>query len=478
MQQPSPLYKRYRFPGEVISHAVWLPYRFLLSSRDVEGLLAERGAAGAMRRSAAGLGGSDSRSLTGCAGAARDPLTVAPRRGPVEDQRAQALALAGGGSGRDRAGPPGPARCDQEAAEALLRRLVVGQGYRPRTPVVVTDKRASYPPRYGGCSKAWSTAGTRASTTGRRTPTGRPADENGCLALQIAGARAAVPGALHAVGHHFRPPRHLLPPSSTARPHRALPAVAGGARLQRRPEPASVITSQRHRTSTAPRYPPTCQSPEALSSSRPARLLAVDAEPAPAPAARPRRFRSPLFASAADAVAEVGDAALARDPDPLQLALLDAEVLEQPPPVAHQDRHEADSISSRSPAVRARWAMAAPWTSTFFSPAPPWPPAPRPRGRARSAPPASRRPRRAPGSAEDVDGHAVVVVAAPAARGLEGPPPGDDGPRRHELLETWRFTPRSRGTAASWSSPRQEDPLVQPAPPVAETVVRASLGPR
>jgi len=29
--QPSPLYKRHRFPGEIISHAVWLYYRFLLS---------------------------------------------------------------------------------------------------------------------------------------------------------------------------------------------------------------------------------------------------------------------------------------------------------------------------------------------------------------------------------------------------------------------------------------------------------------
>ena len=45
MQQPSPLYKRYRFPAEVISHAVWLYYRFLLSYRDVEELLAERGIA-------------------------------------------------------------------------------------------------------------------------------------------------------------------------------------------------------------------------------------------------------------------------------------------------------------------------------------------------------------------------------------------------------------------------------------------------
>jgi putative transposase len=43
--QPSPLCKRYRFPGEVISHAVWLYHRFLLSYRDVEELLAERGIA-------------------------------------------------------------------------------------------------------------------------------------------------------------------------------------------------------------------------------------------------------------------------------------------------------------------------------------------------------------------------------------------------------------------------------------------------
>ncbi len=43
MHQPSSLYKRHRFPGEIISHAVWLYYRFLLSYRDVEELLAERG---------------------------------------------------------------------------------------------------------------------------------------------------------------------------------------------------------------------------------------------------------------------------------------------------------------------------------------------------------------------------------------------------------------------------------------------------
>ncbi len=36
------IYKRHRFPPEIISYAVWLYYRFNLSHRDIEDLLAER----------------------------------------------------------------------------------------------------------------------------------------------------------------------------------------------------------------------------------------------------------------------------------------------------------------------------------------------------------------------------------------------------------------------------------------------------
>jgi len=36
-------FKRHRFPAEVIRHAVWLYFRFSLSLRDVEELLARRG---------------------------------------------------------------------------------------------------------------------------------------------------------------------------------------------------------------------------------------------------------------------------------------------------------------------------------------------------------------------------------------------------------------------------------------------------
>ena len=37
------IYKRHRFPVEIISYAVWLYYRFNLNHRDIEDLLAERG---------------------------------------------------------------------------------------------------------------------------------------------------------------------------------------------------------------------------------------------------------------------------------------------------------------------------------------------------------------------------------------------------------------------------------------------------
>ncbi len=39
----APDYKGFRFPPAIISHAVWLYFRFSLSFRDIEELLAQRG---------------------------------------------------------------------------------------------------------------------------------------------------------------------------------------------------------------------------------------------------------------------------------------------------------------------------------------------------------------------------------------------------------------------------------------------------
>ena len=43
MQSTRSLYHGHRYPREIISHAVWLYYRFGISFRDVEDLLAETG---------------------------------------------------------------------------------------------------------------------------------------------------------------------------------------------------------------------------------------------------------------------------------------------------------------------------------------------------------------------------------------------------------------------------------------------------
>jgi putative transposase len=45
MDTSESLYRLHRFPAEIISHCVWLYFRFSLSFRDVEELLAMRGVA-------------------------------------------------------------------------------------------------------------------------------------------------------------------------------------------------------------------------------------------------------------------------------------------------------------------------------------------------------------------------------------------------------------------------------------------------
>lgn len=43
MDTTQSLYHRHRFPTEIISHCVWLYFRFSLSFRDVEEMMARRG---------------------------------------------------------------------------------------------------------------------------------------------------------------------------------------------------------------------------------------------------------------------------------------------------------------------------------------------------------------------------------------------------------------------------------------------------
>jgi len=60
-------YHRHRFPAEIISHCVWLYFRFALSFRDVEEMLAMRGVSLSYETSENGALSSVRLTLTDCA---------------------------------------------------------------------------------------------------------------------------------------------------------------------------------------------------------------------------------------------------------------------------------------------------------------------------------------------------------------------------------------------------------------------------
>ena len=145
MQQPSPLYKRHRFPGEIICHAVWLYFRFLLSYRDVEELLAERGISVSyetVRRWCRKFGPAFADGLRRRRPRPGDKWHLDEVLLKINGRRHWLWrAVDQEGIVLDILVQP---RRNQEAAEAFLRRLVARCGYAPR--VVITDKQASYPP--------------------------------------------------------------------------------------------------------------------------------------------------------------------------------------------------------------------------------------------------------------------------------------------------------------------------------------------
>src|SRR5258707_5229000 len=138
-------YRGYHFPPEIIAHAVWLYFRFHLSFRDVQDLLAERGlivshetirqwctkfgatfAAGLRRRRVrAGDKWYLDEVLLKINGKRHWLWRAVDQHGVVLDILVQ--------------------KRDQAAAERFLHRVLDGEGgTEPR--VVITDKLASYPP--------------------------------------------------------------------------------------------------------------------------------------------------------------------------------------------------------------------------------------------------------------------------------------------------------------------------------------------
>ncbi len=90
-------FKRHRFPPEVIRHAVWLYFRFTLSIRDVEELLASAESKSAAKLWAPGRSIRPFGRKEPAPTAVSDDGPVAPRRDGGEVRRGETLAVAGGG---------------------------------------------------------------------------------------------------------------------------------------------------------------------------------------------------------------------------------------------------------------------------------------------------------------------------------------------------------------------------------------------
>src|ERR687894_2089632 len=143
------LYKHHRFPGEIISHAVWLYYRFSLSHRDVEELLFVRGVSvsyEAIRKWCRKFGQQYANELK----------RRRPRPGDKWHLDEVFLRINGKTQYLWRAVDQDgnvldilvQSRRNQQAAEKFFRKLLKEYEYVPR--VIITDKLPSY-----GAAKKW-----------------------------------------------------------------------------------------------------------------------------------------------------------------------------------------------------------------------------------------------------------------------------------------------------------------------------------
>jgi putative transposase len=136
-------YKNHRFPAEIISHAVWLYFRFCLSDRDVEELLFARGVTvtyEAIRQWCLQFGQPYANALRPRRPTPGDKwhldevfLTINGKRSYLwraVDQKGNILDILV------------PRRRDQMAAKTFFRKLLKGCQYVPR--VIVTDQLKSY----------------------------------------------------------------------------------------------------------------------------------------------------------------------------------------------------------------------------------------------------------------------------------------------------------------------------------------------
>jgi len=143
MSAKTPSYHGYRFPPEIISHAVRLYYRFSLSFRDVEDLLAKRGVIvtyETIRQWSRKFGAEYARKLKRRAGRLGDTWHLDELFVTIQGERQYLWrAVDQDGDVIDILGQP---RRNRRAAERFFRKLLRGQESEPRW--LVTDKLRSY----------------------------------------------------------------------------------------------------------------------------------------------------------------------------------------------------------------------------------------------------------------------------------------------------------------------------------------------
>ena len=143
MNAKTPSYHGYRFPPEIISHAVWLYHRFCLSFRDVEDLLAKRGVIVShetIRQWSRKFGAEYARKLKRREGRLGDTWHLDELFVMIQGERRYLWRAVD--QGGDVIDILVQSRRNRHAAERFFRKLLKGQGSEPRR--LVTDKLKSY----------------------------------------------------------------------------------------------------------------------------------------------------------------------------------------------------------------------------------------------------------------------------------------------------------------------------------------------
>ena len=209
-------YRRHRFPPEIISHCVWLYFRFALSFRDVEEIMAERGVAlsyETIREWSRKFGNAFSKKLKHSRPRPSDKwhldeMFVKINGTPhylwrAVDQNSNVLDILVQKSR------------DKRAAKRFFRKLLKGLEYAPR--VIITDKLSSYSvvkSEMMPCVEHRRHKGLNNRAENSHQPT--RVREKVMRRFKSPGQAQRFLSAFGMINSHFRPRRHLL----TARNYR------------------------------------------------------------------------------------------------------------------------------------------------------------------------------------------------------------------------------------------------------------------